>query len=256
MNRNIDYAHFDVDVMEHEKICAMLEDGGAEAWLAWTALIFRARRALDPDNLDRAGIITLPVAKHVLGALGIDAKFMVALLTKHRLLNQLTDDEWILHDFLEHQHVDAWLARLERNRKGGNARAAQLKALVSSKAEPVLSLGSAAYEPRLSTNPTQPIRSKTLAQSGERFDEFYWAYPRHKGKPKAAQAWARAVRRADPDVIIAAAQAITAEVEAGRVEAQYVPYPATWLNRDGWADEPDRTPRRASSASMDDIQWK
>jgi hypothetical protein len=67
------------------------------------------------------------------------------------------------------------------------------------------------------------------------FAEFYAAYPRKKEPVAARKAWDKAIRNADPQAIIKAAHRLAAE---GRTP-QFTPYPASWLNAGGWADEPD-----------------
>jgi hypothetical protein len=69
------------------------------------------------------------------------------------------------------------------------------------------------------------------------FDAFWTAYPRKVGKPKARQAWDRALRRTqgDPLPIIEGARAYDADPNR---EDEYTAHPTTWLNRDGWNDPP------------------
>jgi hypothetical protein len=68
------------------------------------------------------------------------------------------------------------------------------------------------------------------------FDAFWAAYPRKIGKGQARTAWARAVKRADPATIIAAANEFG--IERGNQDPKFTPYPATWLNGERWTDEP------------------
>jgi hypothetical protein len=67
------------------------------------------------------------------------------------------------------------------------------------------------------------------------FDEFWNIYPRHTGKPSARKAWAKAIGRTDPETITAGAARY--RDDPNRADA-YTRYPATWLNDDGWADDP------------------
>lgn len=75
------------------------------------------------------------------------------------------------------------------------------------------------------------------------FDAFWSAYPRKVGKRTALAAYARACKRANADDILTG---LLRQVPAW-TDPQYVPHPTTWLNRDGWLDEPTR---RASTADM------
>ena len=77
------------------------------------------------------------------------------------------------------------------------------------------------------------------------FTDFWAAYPRRTAVAVARKAWAKAIKRAKPEAIIAAIQA---QVAAGCFpDKTYTPYPATWLNADRWLDEID-TPLPATAA--------
>jgi hypothetical protein len=68
------------------------------------------------------------------------------------------------------------------------------------------------------------------------FDQFYDAYPRHVGRRKAEAAWAAATKRADPQTIINGARRFAADPNLPG--ENFIPHPTTWLNRDGWEDDP------------------
>ncbi|AXA95428.1 helix-turn-helix domain-containing protein [Microbacterium sp. PM5] len=72
------------------------------------------------------------------------------------------------------------------------------------------------------------------------FDDFWSIWPRKDAKKAASAAWDRAVKRADAQTILDAANAYVAS--PNRPEKQYVPHAATWLNGDRWDDPlPERT---------------
>lgn len=77
------------------------------------------------------------------------------------------------------------------------------------------------------------------------FAEFYLAYPRKAGKEDARAAFERAAKRVDPKVIVEGARRFAADPNLP--EKQFIPHPATWLNRGSWEDEP--LPQRASAGS-------
>lgn len=70
----------------------------------------------------------------------------------------------------------------------------------------------------------------------EYFDEFWVAYPRHVAKEAARKAFAKVLKVAAADVIVAGARAFAADPNLP--EKTYVPYPASWLNAGRWDDEP------------------
>ena len=65
------------------------------------------------------------------------------------------------------------------------------------------------------------------------FVDFWQAYPRKVGKGAARPAFIKAMRKTSLDVILNAL--VHTQWPA---DPQYIPYPATWLNRESWDDEP------------------
>jgi len=67
------------------------------------------------------------------------------------------------------------------------------------------------------------------------FDDFWKAYPRRVGKEAARKAWAAATKRgAKPWHVIEGAQWLAGHPPD---DAQFIPYPATWLNQGRYDDE-------------------
>lgn len=66
-----------------------------------------------------------------------------------------------------------------------------------------------------------------------RFSEFWNVYPKKAGKPAAAKAWAKAIRRGDAQKIIDAARRYAASEAVLRGFAKH---PQGWLNDDRWLD--------------------
>ena len=85
-------------------------------------------------------------------------------------------------------------------------------------------------------------RGRVTEAEPDGFADFYDAYPRKEKRRTAAKAYAAALRRTDPTTILAGAQRFAADPNLP--ERQYIPHPATWLNGDGWDDDPlpDRRP--------------
>ena len=85
--------------------------------------------------------------------------------------------------------------------------------------------------------PTDILAPLVLVPTGEgdRFDEFWQVYPRKAAKPDARKAWVKAVAKVGAEAVLVAVRAYAASPNLP--ERQYIPYPATWLNREGWEDE-------------------
>ncbi len=70
-----------------------------------------------------------------------------------------------------------------------------------------------------------------------RFNEFWDAYSKKRGKGAAEKAFAKATKKADPSEIIRAAHEHADYHQLKRTEFKFIPYPATWLNEERWHDD-------------------
>lgn len=88
-------------------------------------------------------------------------------------------------------------------------------------------------------NREQGSGKSSSADADGAFTEFWSIYPRKVSKPDAQRAWAKAIKRADPELIIAGLRRhLPIWVSA---EVQFIPHAATWLNGERWGDEVART---------------
>lgn len=68
------------------------------------------------------------------------------------------------------------------------------------------------------------------------FEAFWDAYGKKVKRPDALKAWVKAIKKATPEQITAAAVAYRAALERlGKLD--YLPHPATWLNGEQWNDD-------------------
>ena len=68
------------------------------------------------------------------------------------------------------------------------------------------------------------------------FDDFWALYPRKVGKTGAKKAYAKALGLVPPDEIMAGVERLAGDPNLPAPE--FIPHPATWLNRGGWDDAP------------------
>jgi hypothetical protein len=80
-----------------------------------------------------------------------------------------------------------------------------------------------------------PLDQLPLIDIDAHFAAFWNAYPRKVGKRGARSVYDRALKRADPGVILAGA--IRYKNDPNRQD-QFTKHPSTWLNQDCWHDEP------------------
>jgi DNA-binding transcriptional ArsR family regulator len=95
--------------------------------------------------------------------------------------------------------------------------------------------------------PVAQVQTKSSSEKTnhhlEAFGAFWLTYPKRKAKEEAKKAWIAAIERgADPQRIVAGAQAYAQERRDE--DPQYTKYPATWLNKGCYDDEPDPQPGR------------
>lgn len=79
------------------------------------------------------------------------------------------------------------------------------------------------------------------------FEVFYKEYPNKKNKPKARERWQK--MKVTPELfaaIMAGLERAKNSQEWTKDDSRYIPYPATWLNAEGWAN--DYKPLRQAAA--------
>jgi len=76
------------------------------------------------------------------------------------------------------------------------------------------------------------------APNGDRFPDFYSAYPRRIAKAEAEKAWIQAMlQNHDPAVIIQGAKCFAELCRREGTEPKFIPHPATWLRGRRWEDD-------------------
>ena len=108
----------------------------------------------------------------------------------------------------------------------------------------LLKAGGKAPSPKAATGPGSP-KIADLGDGAGRFDQFWAAYPRKVGKGEVKKWWLK--HRPGEELtatIIAAVEAQKTGDAWTKDGGKYIPYPTTWLNREGWEDEvrPSRAP--------------
>lgn len=89
---------------------------------------------------------------------------------------------------------------------------------------------------------TQNRRVAPHAAPGEEdFVEWYQEFPRHEARGEAKKAYDRARRKTDHATLMRGARRYAADrakqIDAGESEPKFTKHPATWLNKECWADE-------------------
>jgi uncharacterized protein YdaU (DUF1376 family) len=112
-------------------------------------------------------------------------------------------------------HAKSDTARVNANKRwDSNAKAMQTH-----------SKGNANHKPI--TNNQEPLTNKD-------FDKFWEAYPNKKSKPLALKAWLK--HKPDINVVMKSLTIFKKCEQWTRDKGRYIPYPASWLNAEGWND--------------------
>lgn len=99
----------------------------------------------------------------------------------------------------------------------------------------------------ISDNPTPKKTINKEEQDKEfiyaqKFEEFWKIYPRRVGRNSALRAFKRVLTGFGSEVESKVEEILTGASRLSRdpnlPPAQFIPYPATWINREGWLDEP------------------
>ena len=85
------------------------------------------------------------------------------------------------------------------------------------------------------TNKQEPLERKPLNDITEKFNDFWATYPRRTGKGNARKALEKALEKTSIDDILAGAERYRDDPNR---EDAFTQYPATWLNAEGWEDDP------------------
>ncbi len=82
----------------------------------------------------------------------------------------------------------------------------------------------------------ETIYAQDKPEREDDFFKFWYFYPRKAGKGAARRAFFKAVNRNQVAEILDGAKRLSEDPNLP--DAQYIPYPATWLNAEGWLNEP------------------
>jgi hypothetical protein len=78
------------------------------------------------------------------------------------------------------------------------------------------------------------VKPQQLVSELPAFDAFWTLYPKHVGKLDTRRAWARINPALHNDILLACVNWRPIWL---RIDPDFLPYPATWLNGERWEDE-------------------
>jgi hypothetical protein len=219
------FAKFDLGFVDNPKIIGLSD----AAFRAYVESIVYARQHLTDGFVD-ARVISRKWGQGVLDEL---------------TTNDVTNPSWKsceggiqIHDFDIHQTTKAEIQEIRKARSEAGKRGAEAKAkqnVSKSSAKENILLSKTKPETETETE-TYNLSSKVERLLENMFDSFWHEYPRKVGKESARKAFMKAAKDTSVDDIVAGA--VRLGQDPNLPDPQYIPYPATWLNRGGWDDEP------------------
>ena len=94
-------------------------------------------------------------------------------------------------------------------------------------------------DPTRPTSPNGEVKPRERGGYSPEFETFWATYPRKEAKRQAWKAWGKAIERATPERITAGARRYASDPNRSD---QFTKHGSTWLNADGWEDEPLPSP--------------
>ena len=92
------------------------------------------------------------------------------------------------------------------------------------------------FEPSL--NHQEEPKKISVKSDDAGFERFWVEYPRKVAKPEARKAFAKAWRKLPTGNEVETLIGALERAKAAWTDPQFIPHPATWLNREQWQDEP------------------
>jgi hypothetical protein len=91
------------------------------------------------------------------------------------------------------------------------------------------SSGKSGVTPVGTQNIIRTIKEPSLKSNNDEFDTFWNLYPKKVAKADALKAWKQAIKKKTADELIGLVKAYS---ESKLPDQQYIPYPASWLNKE------------------------
>lgn len=151
------------------------------------------------------------------------------------------DSDMRIHDWYEYagKLIDRRKADAERKRKS-NGTPADIQRNSDGCPAEILRYSTLPYSTDTVQNITEEKEEKKILPSviEESFNRFWTVYPKKVAKQDSLKAWKKVKPCAElVEKIVSAVKAQSASEQWTKENGQYIPNPATWLNRGQWDDE-------------------
>lgn len=145
-----------------------------------------------------------------------------------------TGDGYVVHDFLAYNDPD--FVRDARSNAARNAARMRWEGQAQEDAGRSAMRNAEMPDSAMRTYIGEGGSRGSKNMESDEFIEFYeHVYPRRQGRGAARKAWVSAIRKANPQDIIAGAHRFADDPNR---EPAFTPHPSTWLNQERWSDDP------------------
>lgn len=214
------WVRLDDGFTEHPKILVLSD---AAFRLHLHALCYSAR-ALTDGHLSNAWLT---------GGKGRSTPKAVAQLVAVGVWREAPTGGYQIHDYLKYQPSRSEIEKSRAAAADRMKRAREVRANNSRTSREVRNEGVRSTPSR--PDPTRRTRDRA---EPEGFAEFWKAYPRKVGRPKALEAWKKA-DLPEPSVLLSAVAGQARNPDWHKENGRFIPHPATWLNQRRWEDHLD-----------------
>ena len=165
---------------------------------------------------------------------------LVEVLISVGLWDRLEDGEIWFHDWCEYQpSASEYKAKREaRSKAGTKGGQKSVEAKAKQKLSKTQANGQANFNPEPEPEPEpEPFTSSEVNKTSDlEFDEFWEIVPRKVQKALAKKAFAKAAKAHGAEIILDGIRRLASDPNLP--EPRFIPHPATWLNAEGWLDDP------------------
>ena len=246
LKQNADYFSHDNDMRNDEKIKAIRHNFKHDGYSVWNMILEKLCKA-DNFKIKYTGIDLELMA----GDFEIDTarlKDMIDYFIKIDLLQNETDYIYSKH-FID--RLQPLFSKRERQRKGLSLAITKNKGVIVSESTQSKVKERKGKESKVNiTTTTSGKPDKPKSKIEQDFDTFWSVYPKKKSRHDATRAW----KKAKPDItaVLSALSWQKASADWVKDNGQYIPHPATYINRGGYLDEnPSQYAKRNKEVKKD-----
>ena len=176
-------------------------------------------------------------AKYISGLLGCSVRAWNKYRSDLLSAGKIQADLGIISNFRADKELES-LTSLQEKQREKASKPRKNNVLPLAPAQPKPSHTEPEPEPYLFGS-NEPHKARVLSDKDSGFERFWAVYPLKKAKAAAEKNWIKAIKKTDPEIIIAAAAKYAQSRDVSR---GFVKYAQGWLTDERWKDGPEELP--------------